>query len=139
MNKFMIYCVKCGASNDENMNFCQSCGHTLSSTEVVTNSPAYNPLKGKAITSMVLGIVSLVFCWFYGILGLVPGIIGLSFAMNIKKIPEAYSKNAGFTNAGYICSLIGVIISAVIILIVLIACISCIACTAASAGSASFY
>lgn len=125
----MIYCVKCGTSNDENMNFCQKCGYTLSSTEIVVNTPEHNPDKGKAIASMVLGIISCVFCWFYGVIGLITGIIGLAIAMNIKKNPVSYSKNTGITTAGYICSLIGVIISAVIILIIVIACVSCIACT----------
>lgn len=132
----MIYCVKCGAENDENLNFCQNCGQQLA----INNPPAnvnngYNPYKGRAIASMVLGIVSCALWWGYGITGLIPGIIGLVFAIGLKKNQEAYDKNKGFVTAGYICSLIGVILSGLVLLIFLVVCVCAVACI----GSGGYY
>ena len=68
------------------------------------------PGKGAAIAGLVLGIVSIV-CWFFGagaVIGLATGIVGIICSTNAKK--------AGFTGgmqtAGFICSLIGLIGSA---------------------------
>lgn len=40
----------------------------------------------NATTILVLGILSLVFCWCYGIIGLILGIITVVMAANQKKI-----------------------------------------------------
>lgn len=78
------------------------------------------PGKGAAVASLVLGVVSIV-TWFFGmgaLIGLITGIIGLICASNAKK--------AGFTGgmrtAGFVCSLIGVIGSA----LVFVACVACV-------------
>lgn len=75
---------------------------------------------------LVLGIISIVGCFCYGIIGLVCGIIALvlynkdktSYDLN----PGLYSKST-FNNlkAGYICGIIGLSLSAIYILILIIA------------------
>lgn len=69
-----------------------------------------------ATASLVLGILSIVFCFTYGVLGLILGIIGLVLSAKDRNIyrlnPEAYSYDSyKNSNAGRTCSLIGVILS----------------------------
>ncbi len=65
---------------------------------------------------LVLGILSIVFCWLYGIPGLILGIIGLVMSNNAKKAymanPQLYSQSS-YNNmkAGRICAIIGTILS----------------------------
>ena len=76
--------------------------------------------KGAATTSLVLGIVSVVF-WFFGwgvIVSIVCGIIGLVFSSKAKKSGFV----GGIRTAGFICSLIGLIGGA----IVFVACVACV-------------
>lgn len=78
------------------------------------------PGKGAAIASLVLGVVSIV-TWFFGmgaLIGLITGIIGLICASNAKKAGFA----GGMRTAGFVCSLIGVIGSA----LVFVACVACV-------------
>ncbi|SFD09773.1 hypothetical protein [Butyrivibrio sp. YAB3001] len=77
------------------------------------------PGKGAAIASLVLGIVSIV-CWFLGIgafVGLITGIIGIICASSSKK--AGYT--GGIQTGGLVCSIIGVVVSAVIF-------VTCVAC-----------
>ena len=78
------------------------------------------PGKGAAIAGLVLGIVSIV-TWFFGmgaLIGLVTGVIGLICASNAKKA----GFEGGMRTAGFVCSLIGVIGSA----LVFVACVACV-------------
>jgi uncharacterized membrane protein HdeD (DUF308 family) len=77
------------------------------------------PNNGKAVAALVLGIVSIVFCWVYGIVGLITGIIGIVLAISAKK--EAPSS---MCTAGMVLSIIGLCLNALIF-------ISCIACAGA--------
>jgi hypothetical protein len=75
----------------------------------------------NATTSLVLGIISIVASFCYGIFGLILGIIGLILANKDRKLyeqaPELYSSASfGQSNAGRICSIIGIIISGLIVL-----------------------
>ena len=79
----------------------------------------------NATTVLVLGIISIVGSFCYGIVGLVCGIIGLVLANKDKKLymesPDLYSAASFSTsNAGRICSLVGLILSCLIIVIVII-------------------
>jgi hypothetical protein len=82
------------------------------------------PALPNATASLVLGIISIVLCWCYGLIGLILGIIGLIMgnkAVSLyKQSPGVYSeasyKNA---NAGKICSLIGLILGALYVLIII--------------------
>lgn len=76
--------------------------------------------KGAATASLVLGIISIV-TWFFGmgaLVGLITGIIGLICASNAKKAGFV----GGMRTAGFVCSLIGVIGSA----LVFVACVACV-------------
>ncbi|HMK04110.1 MAG TPA: CCC motif membrane protein [Ferruginibacter sp.] len=86
------------------------------------NQPANLP---NATASLVLGIIAIVGAFCYGIVGLVCGIIGLVLANKDRKLyqsaPELYSASSFSTsNAGRICSIIGLIISGLIVLLMII-------------------
>lgn len=85
---------------------------------------------------LVLGIISIVGCFLYGIPGLVCGIIAL---VMFKKVKATYLSNKPMyetsyknANAGYICAIIGTILSALYFLFFII-----ILLTAASGGAFS--
>lgn len=72
---------------------------------------------GKAVASLVLGICA-VASWFFGLgalLGMVLGIIGLVLAGQAKKAGNI----EGIRTAGFVCSLIGLIGSAIAVIIAL--------------------
>ena len=76
--------------------------------------------SGAATASLVLGILSLI-CVFFGhgaILGLVFGIVGVVLGAKARK-----ESQTGTATAGFVCSLIGLIICA-IGLVCVIACVS---------------
>ena len=79
----------------------------------VSGSPAAVP---NATAVLVLGILSIVTCWLYGIPGIIMGIIAISMH---KKDKALYLSNKGkyeqsFKNskAGFVCGIIGLCLSA---------------------------
>ncbi|MBW2991566.1 hypothetical protein KY348_07765 [Candidatus Woesearchaeota archaeon] len=69
--------------------------------------PAEKKPNGYGITSLVLGIVSIVFCWV-PVLGLVAGILGIIFAVKQRKIfPN------GIATGGLVTSIIGLVFSGI--------------------------
>lgn len=74
---------------------------------------------------LVLGICSIVGCVFYGIPGLVCGIIALVLHRKNKRIfdtnPPAYDGAFKNSKAGYVCAIIGTSLSAIYFLIILFA------------------
>lgn len=86
-------------------------------------------MKGKQIASMVCGILSVcwgcgsIFIWVVGVIGIALGIVAFVLSSGLKKA-GGYN---GMAKAGFICGLIGVILSA-IMLIVGIACLACVSC-----------
>ncbi len=80
----------------------------------------------NATSSMVLGILSLVFCIFYGVLAVVLGGIGFYLAQQDRKLlainPELYTaQSIGNHRAGRVCSLIGLIMGGLFIIIAVLA------------------
>ncbi len=67
--------------------------------------------KGLAIASMVLGIVSIVLSCTW--IGVIAGIVGLVLAIVYNKNNE----KCGMSQAGLICSIIGIILFIVIIIL----------------------
>ncbi len=61
--------------------------------------------NGYGIASLVLGIVSIVFCWV-PVLGLVSGILGIVFSVKQKKILPN-----GIATGGLVTSIIGLVLS----------------------------
>lgn len=85
------------------------------------NQPANLP---NATASLVLGIISIVGAFCYGIVGVICGIIGLVLANKDRKAyqasPELYSASSYSTsNAGRTCSIIGLILGGLFVLIMI--------------------
>ncbi|MBC7887809.1 MAG: DUF4190 domain-containing protein [Ferruginibacter sp.] len=79
----------------------------------------------NATTALVLGIISIIGAFCYGVVGIICGIIGLVLANKDRKLyqeaPELYSQSSfGTSSAGRTCSIIGIIISCLIIVFVII-------------------
>ena len=74
---------------------------------------------------LVLGIISIVMCWCYGLIGIILGIIALSISGKGKTAyeehPELYTESS-FKNlkAGRICAIIGLSLSGIYVIGVLI-------------------
>lgn len=95
--------------------------------DLLSTTPGQNVQQNlpNATTVLVLGIISIIGAFCYGIVGLICGIIGLVLANKDRKLyrdsAELYSQASyGTSNAGRICSIIGLIISALIIILVVI-------------------
>jgi len=77
----------------------------------------------NAVATLVLGIISIVGCLFWGIIGLICGVIALSLHGKDKRLyksnPSRYSNSYKMANAGYICAIIGVSLSAIYFLLIL--------------------
>lgn len=74
---------------------------------------------------LVLGILSIVFCWGYGIVGIVLGIIALSLSSKANVLltqnPGVYSLSSiNNMKAGKICAIIGLILSALFLIYIII-------------------
>lgn len=71
---------------------------------------------------LVLGILSLIFCWCYGFIGLILGIIAVVLALPQQKLyansPDEYSESSYKNmNTGRVCGIIGICIASAIILL----------------------
>ena len=86
------------------------------------NFQTQQPLP-NATAVLVLGIISIVGCFCYGIVGLICGIIALILASKAKKLyeenPGKWSNYANL-NAGRICAIIGTIISGLYMLFLIV-------------------
>lgn len=83
------------------------------------------PPLPNATASLVLGILSIVFCFTYGVIGVILGIIGLVLANKDRKLylsnPGAYSADSyKNSNAGRTCSIIGLILSGLFFLFAIV-------------------
>lgn len=76
-----------------------------------------------ATAVLALGIISIVTCFFYGIPGLVCGIIALSLHKKDKAIyatdPARYEMAFKNSKAGFVCAVIGTSLSALYMLILI--------------------
>ena len=94
------------------------------------NQPPYLPERGrgKAVASLVLGIISVVFFWagYFSILTAILAIIGLVLSVNARKEMQMAGNYASrsMATAGLVLSIIGLVLSAISI-------ISCIICVSA--------
>ncbi|MFL5752521.1 MAG: CCC motif membrane protein [Bacteroidia bacterium] len=84
-----------------------------------------NQMVPNSTGVLVLGIISIVTCWAYGILGLILGIVALAMSGSGRKAytenPSLYTQ-ASYNNlkAGRICAIIGVSLSALFMIYVII-------------------
>ena len=89
-------------------------------------TPNFNqaPILPNATTVLVLGIISIVGAFCYGV-GIILGIIGLVLANKDRKLvaanPEVYSQSSvSNLNAGRICSIVGIAVSAIFLIIIVL-------------------
>ena len=70
-----------------------------------------------AVATLVLGILSILGCFTYGIVGLICGIIAVSLHAKDKRTYNQnkvyYDKSYKVANAGNICAIIGLVLSAI--------------------------
>ena len=84
-------------------------------------SPYYRPVtQGKTVASLVLGIISVVPCWAYPILGILSiacGTLGVVFGrgqLRAVSSGEIGRNNEGMARAGFVCGTIGLVLSTVV-------------------------
>ena len=89
-------------------------------------TPNFNqaPVLPNATAALVLGIISIVSAFCYGV-GIIIGIIGLVLANKDKKLveanPDVYSQGSvSNLKAGRICSIVGIVLSAIFLVIIVI-------------------
>ncbi|MBL4592133.1 MAG: hypothetical protein JKY96_09265 [Phycisphaerales bacterium] len=111
------YCAKCGynligiAMGDP----CPECG-----SDFLMDNP-YSQRCSKAIASMILWIMSIMTCMFYGVPGLVCGILAIIFAKQARAqvhMGQAPQFSLDFAKAGRVCGWIGLGLSVVFLLLV---------------------
>jgi hypothetical protein len=97
----------------------------MENQEVTNSNPVNQQALPNATGVLVLGILSIVFCWCYGIPGLVLGIIALIMSKKATALylssPESYTESS-FKNmkAGRICAIIGLSLSSVYAIVAII-------------------
>ena len=123
-------CSKCGQTVADGEAFCPNCGAPMeaaANTNPATPNPANNnagfqgvlnqiPNGGPEMIPLILGIASIVlgivggimFGIFGGLLGCIAGVVGLVMSINLKK-----TTNNAKGGAAFVCSIIGVIFSAI--------------------------
>ena len=79
----------------------------------------------NATVILVLGILSLIFCWCYGFFGLVLGIIAVAMAGSQRRMylesPEEYTESSfKNVNSGRVCGIIAICISGFVLFFVLL-------------------
>ena len=97
---------------------------TTPQEEIIAGAEPSKETLPNATAVLVIGILSIIFCWCSGIIGLILGIVGLILGTKSKKLyredPDRYSLSSYKNlNAGYICALIGTIISGLFLLIII--------------------
>jgi hypothetical protein len=77
----------------------------------------------NAVATLVLGILSIIGCFFYGIFGVILGIIAIALHPRDRQLyksdPAHYSASYKTANAGYICAIIGLSLSAIFVLLLI--------------------
>ncbi len=98
--------------NNQNINYQQN--YNFNHREKLPNADAV----------LIMGIISIVGCWCYGIVGLVLGIVSLILASKsiqlYRENPDRYTE-ASYSNikAGRICAIIGIVLAGLYILIII--------------------
>lgn len=90
---------------------CPECG-----SEVRQFATSGEQTSGKAIASMVLGIVSIVTCMGYGIIGMPCAIIAIVLAKKARLAIQAGTappSSQGMATAGKVCGIVGVVLNSI--------------------------
>ncbi len=81
------------------------------------------PTSGKAVASLVLGILSIVGCCMGGLPGVVCGGLAVIFSRGVKTQilrGEVHPSSQGMAVAGFVCGLIGLILGALFLAVILL-------------------
>lgn len=107
-----MFCKNCGKELDSYTSFCPSCGAEVSETSTQSTNTQQGSLYEKR--TFILGLLSVVFSGlnYFGIpvvhlVGIVLGIIGISYAKKDSEIYGVYSR------PGKILSIVGLVLGAV--------------------------
>jgi uncharacterized membrane protein len=83
-------------------------------------TPEQQSHNKQSVTAMVLGIVSLVVVWF-PIVGLVLAIVGLTMSRSNRRFAQAHGfKENSMNTAGYVTSLVGLILGIITIIVTIL-------------------
>lgn len=78
----------------------------------------------NAVATLVLGIISIIGCFFWGIPGIICGIIAIALHSKDRKVYQSnqsyYANSFKLSNAGNVCAIIGLSLSALYFILVLI-------------------
>ena len=100
-----------GYNNDQNQNY----GYPSSPAQPASYQRTDN--RGKAITSMVLGIISICICWYPFITSIPCLIIGIvAVALSSSARQNLLPQHMGMATAGKVTGIIGIILSALMTL-----------------------
>jgi len=99
---------------------CVSCGYDLTGITLGSRCPECGsvvrfggpdlPGSGKAVTSLVLGILSIVGCFVYGLPAIIMGGLAIIFAQIAKsdiRSNKVSANSRGLATAGFVCGIIG--------------------------------
>lgn len=108
-----MYCNKCGSYIPSKRTVCSNCGTPVPDPSAPAPAPVVETLpekrpNGIAVAGLVMGILTLVFCWVPG-LPVLTGLLGLIFS--IAGIAKKNSRAKGAAVTGLILSIAGTILS----------------------------
>jgi hypothetical protein len=114
--QFVVRCNKCGYDLKGLTigEFCPECGH-----QIGLPGSQDAPTSGSAVTALVMGILAIISCTFYGVPGVIFGPLAMYFAARAKKqvlAGQASTSSLGLANAGRVLGIIGLIIGALSVL-----------------------
>lgn len=79
----------------------------------------------NAVATLVLGILSIIGCFLFGFVGLICGIIAITLHTKDRKLYEQdktfYANSYKTANGGYICAIIGLVLSSIYIVFAIFA------------------
>ena len=101
-----MYCSKCGVLNDKTYKYCINCGNKLNIKKSVT-------VSRNRENSTVLGILCLSTSIFINIFSFIPGILSIMYSYR-------YKKESGEHSIGFVLSILGMIISVIILFFIIL-------------------
>lgn len=97
----------------------------------------------NATAVLVLGILSIVSCWLYGIIGVILGIIAIVLHKKDKAVyatnPAMYEQSFKNSKAGNVCGIIGLILSGLFFLYIIFAFMFAASIISAAASTPEFH
>jgi hypothetical protein len=100
---------------------CPECGLTINPLNTAGLAAANLPTSGWAVASLVMGILSLTGCVFWGLPALILGPLAIWFAGKARRdvaMGAASAASLGLATAGRVCGIVGTALAAAGVLIV---------------------